>query len=295
MELTSYCNLKCPACARSSDMKDFIDRGHLSLDFLKEHITFENFPELNNFNMSGTISDNMMHPDIEAIIDWGINEMGVNVSITTNGSMRTPKFWKKLGETYTKEQLIISFAIDGLDEETNALYRIGSSYKKAMGNARAFIEAGGKAVWQFIVFPWNEHQVEDYKRVCKEYGFANTRLVGSTRGAADKKDHIDAYEYIDCLYWKNERIFMNSEGSIVPCCHINHLEYITNPEYNDYHTWLLEEGGKLLNSLYYNSMDDIIESYLSPIYNRIETDPLKVCTYQCKKRGHNNIIVKSND
>ena len=32
---------------------------------------------------------------------------------------------------------------------------------------RAFIDGGGRAIWKFVTFKWNEHQVEQAKRISR--------------------------------------------------------------------------------------------------------------------------------
>jgi MoaA/NifB/PqqE/SkfB family radical SAM enzyme len=66
----------------------------------------------------------------------------------------------------------IDFGFDGLDD-TLHLYRRNVKYNIAMRNARAFIQAGGRAQWNFIVFKHNEHQVEQARTLSEEYGFYN--------------------------------------------------------------------------------------------------------------------------
>jgi hypothetical protein len=66
----------------------------------------------------------------------------------------------------------IDFGFDGL-EYTLHLYRRNVKYAVAMRNARAFVRAGGKAQWNFIVFKHNEHQVEQARTLSQEYGFYN--------------------------------------------------------------------------------------------------------------------------
>jgi hypothetical protein len=53
------------------------------------------------------------------------------------------------------------------------LYRRNVKYATAIRNARAFVRAGGRAQWNFIVFKHNEHQVEQARALSKEYGFFN--------------------------------------------------------------------------------------------------------------------------
>jgi MoaA/NifB/PqqE/SkfB family radical SAM enzyme len=66
----------------------------------------------------------------------------------------------------------IDFGIDGLDD-TLHLYRKNVKYSKVIDNATAFIQAGGRAQWNFIVFRHNEHQVAQVQKLGKDLGFFN--------------------------------------------------------------------------------------------------------------------------
>ena len=68
---------------------------------------------------------------------------------------------KNLASIMRKPDKVI-FAIDGL-EDTNHLYRVNTNFNKIMENAKAFINAGGIARWDFIAFAHNEHQIEEAK------------------------------------------------------------------------------------------------------------------------------------
>jgi MoaA/NifB/PqqE/SkfB family radical SAM enzyme len=69
----------------------------------------------------------------------------------------------------------IDFGIDGL-EDTLHLYRKNVKYNKVIENATAFINAGGRAQWNFIVFKHNEHQVEEVRHLGKELKFFNVLI-----------------------------------------------------------------------------------------------------------------------
>jgi hypothetical protein len=69
----------------------------------------------------------------------------------------------------------IDFGIDGL-EDTLHLYRKNVKYNKVIENAQAFIQAGGRAQWNFIVFKHNEHQVSAVTDLAKNLGFYNTLI-----------------------------------------------------------------------------------------------------------------------
>ena len=72
----------------------------------------------------------------------------------------------------------VDFGIDGL-EDTLHLYRRNVKYSKVIENAQAFIQAGGHAQWNFIVFKHNEHQVDQARALSQQLGFENI-LVRNT-------------------------------------------------------------------------------------------------------------------
>ena len=47
--------------------------------------------------------------------------------------------------------------------------------------AKAFIDAGGRAVWEYIVFAHNEHQVEEARNLADELGFEKFQVKKSAR------------------------------------------------------------------------------------------------------------------
>ena len=87
-------------------------------------------------------------------------------------------------------RLRVVWGIDGL-EDTNHIYRVGAKWEKIINNAKAFIDAGGIASWQFIEFEHNKHQIEEAKQLAKELGFKEFRLVSSTRPTmTESLEHI---------------------------------------------------------------------------------------------------------
>ena len=62
----------------------------------------------------------MVHPEIKKFIEFGTS-IFKRLEIVTNGGVRTPKFFKDLGDNH--KNLEIKFSIDGLDDVTNQKYR----------------------------------------------------------------------------------------------------------------------------------------------------------------------------
>jgi len=95
--------------------------------------------------------------------------------MNTNGGMRKPEFWAKMGTLFSKKlrdhwSWQITFSIDGL-ADTNHLYRRNVEWDKLVANAKAFIDAGGRAEWDYLIFKHNEHQIDEAKQLSKDMGF----------------------------------------------------------------------------------------------------------------------------
>ena len=92
----------------------------------------------------------------------------------TNGSIRNSIFWKEIGKK--GKNLSVIFSIDGL-HDTNHIYRVGINWDHVIRNAKAYINAGGKAIWKCIVFRHNQHQLEKIQQTAQDMGFAGVNFV----------------------------------------------------------------------------------------------------------------------
>ena len=113
----------------------------------------------------------------------------MELGMFTNGSGRTPTFWADLAKVVS----YVRFSIDGL-EDTNHLYRRGTQWPRIMESVQAFIGAGGRAEWDFIVFKHNEHQLEEARALAEKLGFQRfflkktSRFSGTVNGQKQVRD-----------------------------------------------------------------------------------------------------------
>jgi hypothetical protein len=108
----------------------------------------------------------------------------------SNGSLRNTSWWTELAMLVGTNGYA-RFAIDGM-EDTNAIYRRNTEWAKIMANARAFIAAGGRAEWDFIVFAHNEHQIEAARALAADMGFAAFNRKRTARFLQRDKVSADA-------------------------------------------------------------------------------------------------------
>lgn len=204
--ITSLCNAGCPMCARHIDgtsiVKPDLPMRSISIDdFIQIAEDIGPHTRKINCNLCGTIGDPIAHPQIEKIINYSAENYKV-VTLDTNGSLRDTKFWTRLGEKHQqvlkqgngRRGIEVNFSIDGL-EDTNQLYRINTDYNKIIDNAQAFINAGGKAIWKFIIFEHNQHQVNEAKQRADDMGFAEFSTLVSSRFRLNTGEAISVDSY----------------------------------------------------------------------------------------------------
>jgi MoaA/NifB/PqqE/SkfB family radical SAM enzyme len=214
----------------------------------------------------------------------------------------------------------VRFSIDGL-EDTHKLYRQGANFNKIINHAKAYIDAGGKAIWDYLVFGHNEHQIEEARKMANDLGFKEfivkkTGRFFSNLQLENKDEHCGitkpknkenlnkAYEkttlliekygsmenYLNrcdilCKAIKKKEIFISAEGLVFPCCWLGDQLY----------KWFLPEKSTPIWKLFEKDEIDINKNKIQDIFNsgffkRIsdtweikscDAGRLKTCTLKC--------------
>ena len=256
VELTTRCNASCPQCPRNLSggaVNPALPMAELSLADVQALFPRELLTRLKKIYACGNYGDAMVAKDTLAIFEHLRRESpGLDLGMFTNGSGRTASFWQGLAKVVT----YVRFSIDGL-EDTNHLYRRGTQWSRIMESASAFIAAGGRAEWDFIVFRHNEHQIDEARELAAKLGFKRFFLKRTSRffsagGIARKQvqDRDGAPEYfleepenllfrnpvavrlaqagafadyqaeteIVCKAAVHGRLYVSAEGLVFPCC-----------------------------------------------------------------------------
>lgn len=169
-ELTDYCNAACPMCVRhdwnGNLRKEFVNKNHTSLDFIKQSISTRIIKQLKIIRSCGTYGDAIMNPECLEIYEYFDRFNNNRIELFTNGGVRNKQFWKDLASL----NIIVTFSIDGL-QDTNHLYRRNVKWDRLIDNVTTFLNNGGKAIWEFLIFKHNEHQIEEARSLSKKLGF----------------------------------------------------------------------------------------------------------------------------
>jgi len=172
LEVTQNCQAACPMCDRNMNGEGI--NPHINLDELSYEDCTNIFPQsfvkqLDTMYMCGNLGDPIVARDTLEIFEyfrWANPNMWL--SMNTNGGAKPIEWWQKLAKVFDRKGAVI-FSVDGL-EDTNHLYRQNVVWKNVERNMRAFIDAGGRARWDFLIFEHNQHQVEEAENLAKEWG-----------------------------------------------------------------------------------------------------------------------------
>lgn len=172
VEISTYCNAACPQCPRNFFGGKTISTLPLkkwSLIDFKKIFTQELLQSLKEIYFCGTYGDPLTNSHLVEMCEFiKGNNADISIGIHTNGGAGRASTFQKLAKTVD----FIAFGIDGL-EDTNHIYRRGVRWSRVIDNAQAYIDAGGKAIWDYITFKHNEHQVESARTLSESMGFSN--------------------------------------------------------------------------------------------------------------------------
>lgn len=183
LEITEKCNASCLQCLRNingGEENPYLKQRELSLKDIQKIIPPSLCKQLNHIYMCGNYGDPIIAQDtLEVFKYFRDNNSELLLGMNTNGSARNTSWWINLANIIKNNGYVI-FSIDGL-EDTNQLYRQNTVWSKIIENCKAFINAGGVANWEFIVFGHNEHQIDDAKKLSIELGFKKFTIKKSSR------------------------------------------------------------------------------------------------------------------
>lgn len=205
LEITSRCNASCPLCPRNifgGRVNPNLPLTELTLSDVKAIFPPDFIQQLHLMYTCGNYGDPIAARDTLAVFEY-FKECNphIHLGLNTNGSGKDVEWWRRLAQVVD----YCRFGIDGL-EDTNHIYRRGTRWQKIIESAAAFIQAGGKAEWDFIVFRHNEHQVDEARELSVKLGFSEFNVKKTYRFidlvTGHKKEQVNVLNktgQIDCI------------------------------------------------------------------------------------------------
>lgn len=297
---TSRCNCLCPQCAR-------VNNGVINPRMPIDELTVEDykviFPstiikQVKLITQCGNYGDIVASNTILDCLEW-LRENGstAHINIMTNGSARNADWWKRLASIIGLNGRV-TFSIDGL-KDTNHLYRVGANWNKIIKNVSTYIENGGRARWDYLIFDHNQHQVEEAEKLAREMGFESFYVKNTSRFINDKNyltgkiseeetlkqptdekyrstssekfvNIIDKHETwenyinettIDCKFQKQNALFVDFQARLWPCTWV--AAPIHFAKIDNIQTKqihsLMEHYGSTFNSLRHYTLENVLK------------------------------------
>ncbi len=270
IELTDKCQASCPMCARNYSggaERPFVSQHDITLEQFKSWFSINDLQGIKNFYACGNYGDPIIAQDCLEIFQYlRHSNPNMYLGIHTNGSARSTKWWESLAHALQGPHTE-TFGIDGF-ADSHVLYRRGTDRHKIIDNAQAFIQAGGYATVDCLIFEHNEHQADDFKQQMLDIGFKQVNFKSTSRfydmeefAVQDrngnfeyslkpartqrfKKEAVIKLEEVaaNLKSWKDrvavapvnpkclnkKEIYIDARGNVLPCCWIG-MDWIEEP------------------------------------------------------------------
>ena len=241
--LTNKCNAGCPQCARTNEntfkAQPWLELVELRLSDIKQIIPPEQCKKIRAISLCGSYGDPLIAKDVLEIISYFYDcNPKMNIFIATNGSMKTSKFWYKLGKLLQGKKAVVTFGIDGINQEQHARYRVHTKLDRIFKHAEILKLHGVYLKWQYLVFDYNKDDIETAKTLAKEKHFDEFFTLVTERqqvlefkapngmkpnGREQNNPWDKEVDYIDCIAKNNKEIHITAHGEVIPCCYLDHL------------------------------------------------------------------------
>lgn len=193
IDMCTYCNAGCPQCHRTDahrgmwsgngvfglDKTYWLPLIRWNLETFKKAFPIETLNNYARMEFCGTYGDPIMAKDLKEIIEYVLaNTDETQVSINTNGGIRSAQWWKELGELSLANKaksnewlrLNVIFDVDGITQEMHAKYRQKTSLDKIKENIKAYCSTGANSSVYVVVFKHNQDYMEDIENMVRDLG-----------------------------------------------------------------------------------------------------------------------------
>ena len=297
IEITSKCNARCPGCSRTLDGDTHPDLQMLEITLPEfKHIFPPEYIRERHFGFSGVYGDPGMARDILSICEYLLEHDAHQVYLDTNGGMQTESFWYSMGKIseFYDQRLCTVFNVDGF-VDTNHLYRVNVNWQKLLANMTSYAQTKGRALWQYIEFDHNSHDIDNARQLASSLNF-EFRLRKSARNyvpwtttvkqkattktyqvstsnlhtEAQKKHNIYntvgnlktvKFDDINCRLIHQRQAYVSHDQKLWPCCWFGDMYHDNIREAEGRAKLLQLEAlyGTEWNCLKHNSIDKILD------------------------------------
>lgn len=172
VELTNYCNLKCPVCPTGLGS---LQRKPQAID----PAIFERLMnEVGHYLLTIFLwawGESLLHPELADILRI-VQNRGINTFLSTNGQNLNDDNVLKALIDYPPTYLIV--ALDGITDETNTRFRVGAKLEPTLDGVRELSRMKHKKgskypilYLRYIVMKHNEHELPELENFARKHHF----------------------------------------------------------------------------------------------------------------------------
>lgn len=291
IEPTNICTLKCAGCARTR----FIDQWpqqwknhNLDIDSLMRFLDID--LKDTTINLCGNYGDPIYYPSLHDMVRAFKNRWA-NLVITTNGSYRDPAWWDELCKLLDEKD-VIRFSIDGIPSNFTE-YRQNAEWNSIERAIKICSEAKVKTVWKYIVFAFNQDNIEQARELSQSLGVDNFKIEYSDRFDNKTQNLIPTVNFVGGRKNSQDEFKQgNREIGVNPKCHNRREHFISAQGYYspccyiaDHRFYYKTDWGKNRNKIYDISKTSIgrliSESSVIEFYQNITKTPIDACKFNC--------------
>ncbi len=191
LDITTRCNAGCPQCHRTDLNKlkkqSWLPDINWNLETFKKAYPENVIKKLRVADFCGTWGDPMVNNNIIDMIKY-IRDVNVEtkININTNGSMRNDEFWWDLGVAGGKN-LIVVFAIEGINQEMHEVYRQNTFLDKILNNMNTLSNTKARIFTQTLIWKHNEDYLDEIENLCVEHGSVRHNVMATDRWGNTKE------------------------------------------------------------------------------------------------------------
>ena len=182
-DTSSLCVLQCANCSRTFNPNDSTEQKRKRLDRIRigRPMPIEDFNKIihffDNILFCGQISDPVRHPKFKQFLDIMAQNPDKKLAISTAAHQKNIEWYEDAFNRHG-DNVTWTFGLDGLPN-TSFLYRIKQNSQLIYDAMLLGAKLGKNVRWQFIVFDYNEHQIEEAKKIAKEHGITFLLIVSN--------------------------------------------------------------------------------------------------------------------
>lgn len=196
IELTTFCNAKCPLCYRNyvSFPKEYRQLYSRDLSYLMCQLDY--YENLNFVMVVGSMSEPTLYAHFIELMLY-LKRRQIKVEICTNGDTRDDEFWKQLGMILDYDDSVY-FTICGSTQELHSHYRKNTCLSRILHNASVLRAEKPIDYAQCIRFNYNSDNLDsiEFKNIASQFSYI---YWTETFYQKDMSNYIEKFNSTDFL------------------------------------------------------------------------------------------------